>query len=115
MAHRALALRPAARARCGRPNPVRTQTMNTTPRGEALLNDPVHNKGTAFTADERRKHGLEGLLPHALESLDRQADRVLQHLGAKPTDLEPYIFLIAPSDRNETLFYRTLMSDPARF
>jgi malate dehydrogenase (oxaloacetate-decarboxylating)(NADP+) len=89
--------------------------MNTTPRGEALLNDPVHNKGTAFTADERRKHGLEGLLPHALESLDRQVERVLQHLDAKPTDLERYIYLIGLSDRNETLFYRTLMSDPARF
>jgi malate dehydrogenase (oxaloacetate-decarboxylating)(NADP+) len=89
--------------------------MNTTPRGEALLNDPAHNKGTAFTADERRKHGLEGLLPHALESLDRQVERVLQHLDAKPTDLERYIYLIGLSDRNETLFYRTLMSDPARF
>jgi malate dehydrogenase (oxaloacetate-decarboxylating)(NADP+) len=89
--------------------------MNTTPRGEALLNDPVHNKGTAFTADERRKHGLEGLLPHAVESLDRQVERVLQHLDAKPTDLERYIYLIGLSDRNETLFYRTLMSDPARF
>jgi malate dehydrogenase (oxaloacetate-decarboxylating)(NADP+) len=89
--------------------------MNTTLRGEALLNDPVHNKGTAFTADERRKHGLEGLLPYALEGLDRQVERVLQHLDAKPTDLERYIYLIGLSDRNETLFYRTLMSDPARF
>jgi malate dehydrogenase (oxaloacetate-decarboxylating)(NADP+) len=89
--------------------------MNTTPRGEALLNDPIRNKGTAFTANERRKYGLEGLLPQAVESLDRQVERVLQHLDAKPTDLERYIYLIGLSDRNETLFYRTLMSDPARF
>jgi malate dehydrogenase (oxaloacetate-decarboxylating)(NADP+) len=89
--------------------------MNTTPRGEALLNDPIRNKGTAFTANERRKYGLDGLLPQAVESLDRQVERVLQHLDAKPTDLERYIYLIGLSDRNETLFYRTLMSDPARF
>ena len=89
--------------------------MNTTPHGEALLNDPIRNKGTAFTAEERRKHGLEGLLPHAVESLDRQLERVMQHLDAKPDDLERYIYLIGLSDRNETLFYRTLMSDPARF
>jgi len=89
--------------------------MNTTPHGEALLNDPIRNKGTAFTAEERRKHGLEGLLPHAVESLDRQLERVMQHLDAKPNDLERYIYLIGLSDRNETLFYRTLMSDPARF
>ena len=50
-----------------------------------------------------------------MESLDRQVERVLQHLEAKPTDLERYIYLIGLADRNETLFYRTLMSDPARF
>ena len=85
------------------------------PRGEAVLNDPARNKGTAFTVEERREYGLEGLLPHAVESLDRQVERVLNHLEAKPTDLERYIYLIGLADRNETLFYRTLMSDPARF
>jgi malate dehydrogenase (oxaloacetate-decarboxylating)(NADP+) len=84
-------------------------------RGEAMLNDPILNKGTAFTADERLRYGLEGLLPHAVEGLDRQVERVLQHLDGKPNDLERYIYLIGLSDRNETLFYRTLMSDPARF
>jgi malic enzyme len=39
----------------------------------------------------------------------------MQHLDAKPSDLERYIYLIGLADRNETLFYRTLMSDPARF
>ena len=39
----------------------------------------------------------------------------MRHLEAKPTDLERYIYLIGLADRNETLFYRTLMSDPARF
>jgi malate dehydrogenase (oxaloacetate-decarboxylating)(NADP+) len=84
-------------------------------RGEALLNDPARNKGTAFSAEERRKFGLEGLLPHAVEGIERQLERVMQHLDAKPTDLERYIYLIGLADRNETLFYRTLMSDPARF
>ena len=49
-------------------------------RGQAMLNDPAHNKGTAFTAAERSKYGLEGLLPHAVEGLDRQVERVLGHL-----------------------------------
>jgi malate dehydrogenase (oxaloacetate-decarboxylating)(NADP+) len=84
-------------------------------RGQALLNDPVHNKGTAFTAAERSKYGLEGLLPHAVEGLERQVERVLGHLDAKPNDLERYVYLIGLSDRNETLFYRSVMSDPARF
>ncbi|MBV8508257.1 MAG: NAD-dependent malic enzyme [Alphaproteobacteria bacterium] len=84
-------------------------------RGLALLNDPARNKGTAFTEDERRRFGLEGLLPPSAESLDRQVERVLGHLEAKATDLERYIYLTGLSDRNETLFYRAVMSDPARF
>jgi malate dehydrogenase (oxaloacetate-decarboxylating)(NADP+) len=83
--------------------------------GLALLNDPARKKGTAFTEDERRRFELEGLLPASAESLDRQVERVLGHLDAKPTDLERYIYLIGLSDRNETLFYRTVMSDPMRF
>ncbi|SEE75785.1 malate dehydrogenase (oxaloacetate-decarboxylating)(NADP+) [Rhizobiales bacterium GAS191] len=85
------------------------------PKGVALLNDAARNKGTAFTASERREFGLEGLLPHSVDSLDRQLERVMRHLDAKPNDLERYIYLIGLLDRNETLFYRTLMSDPARF
>jgi len=83
--------------------------------GPALLNDPAHNKGTAFTEDERRRLGLEGLIPSSSETLDRQVERVLGHLEAKTTDLERYIYLIGLLDRNETVFYRTVMSDPARF
>jgi malate dehydrogenase (oxaloacetate-decarboxylating)(NADP+) len=93
---------------------IKTQLSDTL-RGVALLDDPIRNKGTAFTSEERRKYGLEGLLPHAVENLDRQVERVMGHLDAKPNDLERYIYLIGLSDRNETLFYRAVMSDPARF
>jgi malate dehydrogenase (oxaloacetate-decarboxylating)(NADP+) len=93
---------------------TQTQTRDTL-QGAALLNDAIRNKGTAFTAEERRDFGLEGLLPASVDSLDRQLERVLRHLDAKPDDLERYIYLIALLDRNETLFYRTVMSDPARF
>src|SRR6202140_4241364 len=84
-------------------------------QGVALLDNPVHNKGTAFTAQERVEFGLEGLLPSSVDSLDRQTERVMRHLEVKPNDLERYIYLIGLLDRNETLFYRTVMSDPARF
>src|SRR5271169_3719392 len=93
---------------------IATQPLDC-PQGLELLNDPKLNKGTAFSQDERRRLGLEGLLPASTESLDRQVERAMQHLDAKPTDLERYIYLIGLSDRNETLFYRAVMSDPARF
>ena len=85
------------------------------PTGIELLDNPALNKGTAFSAAERRQHGLEGLLPANVETIERQLDRVLGHLDQKPNDLERYVYLMGLCDRNETLFYKTLMSDPARF
>ena len=63
------------------------QTIKTQPshslRGFALLDDPIRNKGTAFTSEERRQYGLEGLLPHSVETLDRQVERVMEHLDGE--------------------------------
>src|SRR5262249_5643048 len=44
-----------------------------------------------------------------------QLRRVLQQLGHKTTDLDRYIYLVNLLDNDEALFYRTVMSDPARF
>ena len=79
------------------------------------LQQPRLNKGTAFTETEREQYGLTGLLPATVETIDTQMQRVMRHLGDKPSDLERYIYLIGLLDRNQTLFYKVLMSDPARF
>jgi malate dehydrogenase (oxaloacetate-decarboxylating)(NADP+) len=84
-------------------------------RGIEILHDPVLNKATAYTEAERQALGLVGLVPDASESEDLQLRRVLQQLGHKTTDLERYIYLVNLLDNDETLFYRTVMSDPARF
>ena len=89
--------------------------MPVAKRGIDLLHDPQLNKSTAFTADEREALGLTGLLPAAVDTEDTQVQRALQQLGQKPTDLERYIYLIQLLDTDETLFYKLLMSDPARF
>ena len=84
-------------------------------RGIAVLQDPKLNKSTAFTEQEKQTLGLVGLVPDVTESEDLQLQRVNLQLAQKPTDLERYIYLINLLDHNETLFYRTLMSDPTRF
>jgi malate dehydrogenase (oxaloacetate-decarboxylating)(NADP+) len=89
--------------------------MPVAKRGIDLLHDPQLNKSTAFTEAEREALGLTGLLPTAVDSEDTQVQRALQQLGQKPTDLERYIYLIQLLDTDETLFYKVLMSDPARF
>jgi malate dehydrogenase (oxaloacetate-decarboxylating)(NADP+) len=83
--------------------------------GVELLRDPILNKSTAFTEAERQGLGLVGLVPDATESEDLQLRRVMQQLGRKATDLDRYIYLVNLLDHDETLFYRTIMSDPARF
>src|SRR3989442_1599370 len=85
------------------------------PRGTDLLHDPRLNKSTAFTEAEREKLGLLGLLPEGIDDLDAQIRRAQVQLDAKTTDLERYIYLSQLQDTDETLFYRLLTSDPARF
>src|SRR2546430_9017535 len=85
------------------------------PRGTDLLHDPRLNKSTAFTEAERERLGLLGLLPEGIDDLDAQIRRAQVQLDAKTADLERYIYLSQLQDTDETLFYRLLMSDPARF
>jgi malate dehydrogenase (oxaloacetate-decarboxylating)(NADP+) len=94
-------------------NPMTTPT--NTKRGADLLHDPALNKSTAFTEAERQALGLVGLVPDTTETEDLQLQRVLLQLSHKTTDIDRYIYLVNLLDHDETLFYRTLMSDPARF
>jgi len=84
-------------------------------RGMELIQDPSLNKSTAFTEAERQALGLVGLVPDVTEPEDLQLRRVMAQLGHKTTDLDRYIYLVNLLDHDETLFYRTIMSDPARF
>ncbi len=84
-------------------------------RGIDVLHDPALNKSTAFTEAEREALGLVGLIPDVAETEELQLQRVMMQLGKKNTDLDRYIYLINLLDHNEALFYRTVMSDPARF
>jgi malate dehydrogenase (oxaloacetate-decarboxylating)(NADP+) len=89
--------------------------MTTVKHGIDVLWDPSLNKSTAFTEEEKQALGIVGLVPDVTETEDLQLSRVMMQLGHKATDLDRYIYLVNLLDHNETLFYRTVMSDPARF
>jgi malate dehydrogenase (oxaloacetate-decarboxylating)(NADP+) len=89
--------------------------MTTNKRGMDLLQDPSLNKSTAFSEAEKQALGIVGLVPDVTETLDLQLSRVMMQLSHKNTDLDRYIYLVNLLDHDETLFYRTVMSDPARF
>jgi len=78
------------------------------PHGMALLRDPLLNKGTAFTEQERDALGLRGLLPAHVLSMQAQAERVMTNLRRLPNDLEKYVALNGLHDRNEALFVRVV-------
>jgi malate dehydrogenase (oxaloacetate-decarboxylating)(NADP+) len=80
-----------------------------------LLHDPSLNKLTGFTEAEKQALGIVGLVPDVTESIETQLSRVLLQLKSKATDLDRFIHLMNLLETNQTLFYRTLMSDPARF
>jgi len=82
---------------------------HTHERGSDLLFHPSTNKSTAFTSDERRRLGLRGLLPAQISTMERQTIRVLENIRRKAYDIEKYVGLRALQDRNERLFYRTLI------
>jgi malate dehydrogenase (oxaloacetate-decarboxylating)(NADP+) len=89
--------------------------MASNKHGIELLQDPSLNKSTAFTEAEKQGFGIVGLVPDVSETEDLQLRRVMMQLGHKSTDLDRYVYLVNLLDHNETLFYRTVMSDPARF
>ena len=78
----------------------------TKARGQAVLNSPVLNKGTAFTAEERKELGLTGLLPPDISPLQTQVKRAYIQYERLTDALSRNIYLTALHDRNEVLFYR---------
>lgn len=75
----------------------------------AVITDPLTNRGTAFTLEQRRELGLIGRLPSAVETLDEQARRAYTQLRSQSTDMARYIFLDQLHNRNEVLYYRLLV------
>src|SRR5688572_29917732 len=79
--------------------------------GVELTDQPMLNKGTAFSEDERGALRLRGLLPPKVTTIAEQMERVLAGFDKKHSDLDRYVHLIALLDRNETLFYRTVLAN----
>lgn len=84
-------------------------------RGMDLLRDPRWNRGTAFTREERQAYGILGLLPDIVSTPEGQMQRIEAHIDSLPTALDKYIYLADLQERNLTIYYRILMSDPVKY
>ena len=77
-------------------------------RGRSVLTNPMINRGTAFTTEQRQALGLQGLLPSGVSTLEGQLRRVYAQYRRQPDDLAKNVMLGNMRDRNEVLFYRLL-------
>jgi malate dehydrogenase (oxaloacetate-decarboxylating) len=76
-----------------------------TERGHEILENPLLNKSTAFSQEERETFNLHGLLPDHVETLEEQVERRLACVRALPSDLDRYVFLRDLQDTSETLYF----------
>lgn len=83
-------------------------TAAVSPAIPAALTDPIVNRGSAFTTEQRAELGLVGRLPSGVLTLEQQADRVYRQLQELGNDLQRNLLLEQIHDRNETLYYRVL-------
>ncbi|MFC3908082.1 NAD-dependent malic enzyme [Legionella dresdenensis] len=71
----------------------------------AVILNPLLNKGTAFSGEERSELKLHGLLPPEESTITQQRARSYEAFTNKKTDLEKYMYLRDLQDSNETLYY----------
>ncbi len=103
-------MRPGARRFAERSDPrTGERYLAVFTRGPALKDDPVLNKGTCFTREERDALGLAGLLPPAVQTPSEQLARAYGNYLKAGDDVRRYLFLAGLQDRNETLFCRLVV------
>ncbi|MFP6638776.1 MAG: NAD-dependent malic enzyme, partial [Myxococcota bacterium] len=83
--------------------------MNQPFKGFEIIDDPLLNRSTAFTEEERSQLGLHGLLPPQVETIEQQLERAYEAYGSKDTDIGRHIYLRGLQDTNEVLFYRLII------
>ncbi|MEM7431584.1 MAG: NAD-dependent malic enzyme [Pseudomonadota bacterium] len=76
--------------------------------GPDLLRYPLYNKGTGFTAEERRRLNIDGALPAQHNDIDKQAGRIYTSIFFNEDPVGRNIGLAALQDRNEVLYYKVL-------
>ncbi len=82
--------------------------LRVTKSGPDLLRFPLCNKGTGFTYEERRRLGIEGVLPAQHNDIETQADRIYRSICFYADPVSRHIGLASLQDRNEVLFYKVL-------
>jgi malate dehydrogenase (oxaloacetate-decarboxylating) len=87
-------------------NPATKSALYIPHSGPSLLETPLLNKGSAFSAQERVSFNLTGLIPPRYESIEEQVERAYMQYSSFDEPINKHIYLRAIQDNNETLYYR---------
>lgn len=87
---------------------VGNSTLRIRTRGRAVLSNPMTNRGTAFTPEQREMLEIDGLMPTGFTTLENQTRRVYEQFRSNKSMLGKFLTLNALRDRNEVLFYHLL-------
>ena len=79
-------------------------------RGFDVLRDKTLNRSIAFGRKERDRLGLRGLLPSCVATEREMMHRVMANLERLPRDIDRYVLLSSLQERNERLFYQTVIA-----
>jgi malate dehydrogenase (oxaloacetate-decarboxylating) len=89
-------------------NPATKSALYIPHSGPSLLETPLLNKGSAFSAQERVSFNLTGLIPPRYESIEEQVERAYMQYSSFDEPINKHIYLRAIQDNNETLYYRLI-------
>ncbi|MEH6583346.1 MAG: NAD-dependent malic enzyme [Halioglobus sp.] len=78
--------------------------------GPTLLERPLYNKGSGFSAEERREFNLTGLLPAIYETIEEQVDRAYKQFCSFEAPINKHIYLRNIQDRFEILYYKLVQT-----
>jgi len=78
-------------------------------RGLDILRDKSLNRSITFSRQERDRLGLRGLLPHRVATPRQMVDRVMANLDRLPREIDRYLLLSGLQERNERVFYQTVI------
>ena len=78
-------------------------------RGFDVLRDKTRNRSIVFGRQERDRLGLRGLLPYRVSTQRQMVERVMTELARLPRDIDRYMMLSSLQERNERLFYQTVI------
>ncbi|ECL8006430.1 NAD-dependent malic enzyme [Listeria innocua] len=83
--------------------------------GFDYMNNPLLNKGTAFTSEERLNYKLDGLLPPIIETIEQQALRIEKQLENLESPLHKHQLLTNLYNENRTLYYYVVTKNVSEY